>query len=76
MATGAEAPGLTIDDAFKVLDKLGASRLEMLILVGGIPDPSDFTGCPPSFLEKRYPQILSIVEKKRRCGDKRRGRGG
>jgi hypothetical protein len=35
MATGAKAPGLTIDDTFEVLDKLGASRLESLILVGG-----------------------------------------
>jgi hypothetical protein len=26
MATGAKAPSLTIDDAFEVLDKLGASR--------------------------------------------------
>ena len=34
MATGAKAPSLTIDDAFEVLDKLGASRLERLILVG------------------------------------------
>jgi hypothetical protein len=35
MATGAKAPSLAIDDAFEVLDKLGASRLERLILVGG-----------------------------------------
>lgn len=35
MATGAKAPSLTIDDAFEVLDKLGATRLESLILVGG-----------------------------------------
>jgi hypothetical protein len=34
MATGAKAPSLTIDDAFEVLGKLGASRLESLILVG------------------------------------------
>ncbi len=35
MATGTKAPSLTIYDAFEVLDKLGASRLENLILVGG-----------------------------------------
>jgi hypothetical protein len=35
MATGAKAPSLTIDDAFEVLDRLDASRLESLILVGG-----------------------------------------
>jgi hypothetical protein len=35
MAQGAKAPSLTIDDAFEVLEKLGASRLESLILVGG-----------------------------------------
>jgi len=35
MAAGAEAPSLTIDDALEVLDKLGAERLERLILVGG-----------------------------------------
>lgn len=35
MATGAKAPSLTVDDAFEVLDKLGASRLERPILVGG-----------------------------------------
>ena len=35
MPTGAKAPRLTIDDALEVLDQLGASRLERLILVGG-----------------------------------------
>ena len=35
MPTAAKAPRLTIDDALDVLDKLGASRLERLILVGG-----------------------------------------
>jgi hypothetical protein len=35
MPAGSKAPSLTIDDAFEVLEKLGASRLESLILVGG-----------------------------------------
>ncbi len=41
-------------------------------LLRGIPDLADLTGCPPSFLEKRYPQMLSVVERKRNSGSKRR----
>jgi hypothetical protein len=41
-------------------------------LLRGIPEPSDLTGCPPGFLEKRYPQMLSAVESKRSAGSKRR----
>jgi hypothetical protein len=41
-------------------------------LLRGIPDPSDLTRCPPGFLEKRYPQILKVVERKRSSGSKRR----
>ena len=41
-------------------------------LLRGIPDLADLTGCPPSFLEKRYPQMLSVVEWKRNSGSKRR----
>jgi hypothetical protein len=43
-------------------------------LLRGIPDLSDLTGCPPDFLEKRYPQMLSVVERKRSFGLKRRAR--
>lgn len=41
-------------------------------LIGGIPKPSDLTGCPPGFMEMRYPQILSMVARKRGSGSKRR----
>jgi hypothetical protein len=41
-------------------------------LLRGIPDPSDLVRCPPSFLQKRYPQMLSVVERKRNSGSKRR----
>jgi len=41
-------------------------------LLRGIPEPSDLAGCPAGFLEKRYPQMLSLVEKKRSAGSKRR----
>ena len=41
-------------------------------LLRGIPEPSDLTGCPAAFLKKRYPQMLSVVERKRSAGSKRR----
>jgi len=41
-------------------------------LLRGVPDSSDLTGCPPGFLQKRYPQMLSAVERKRSAGSKRR----
>jgi hypothetical protein len=41
-------------------------------LLRGIPEPSDLTGWPAGFLEKRYPQMLSAVERKRSAGSKRR----
>ena len=41
-------------------------------LLRGIPEPSDLIGCPAGFLEKRYPQMLSAVERKRSAGSKRR----
>jgi hypothetical protein len=41
-------------------------------LLRAIPKPSDLTGCPAGFLEKRYPQMLSVVERKRKAGSKRR----
>jgi len=41
-------------------------------LLRGIPEPSDLTGCPAGFLGKRYPQMLSLVEKKRSAGSKHR----
>src|ERR1700685_1150031 len=41
-------------------------------LLRGIPDSSDLTGCPRGFLEKRYPQMLSVVERKRSSGSRQR----
>src|SRR5208337_1496369 len=41
-------------------------------LLRGIPEPSDLTGCPAGLLEKRYPQMLSVVERKRSPGSRRR----
>jgi hypothetical protein len=41
-------------------------------LLRAIPEPSDLTGCPAGFLKKRYPQMLSVVERNRSAGSKRR----
>ncbi|MHB8383692.1 MAG: hypothetical protein ACYDC3_15295 [Candidatus Binataceae bacterium] len=45
-------------------------------LLRGIPEPLDLTGSPAGFLEKRYPQMLSVVERKRSAGSKRRATTG
>ncbi|HEV2171296.1 MAG TPA: hypothetical protein VGR40_10130 [Candidatus Binatus sp.] len=42
-------------------------------LLRGIPASSHLTGCPPEFLEQRYPQMLRMVERKRSAGSKRHG---
>jgi hypothetical protein len=41
-------------------------------LLRGIPDPPNLLGCPPSFLQRRYPQMLRVVERGRGSGSKRR----
>ena len=41
-------------------------------LLRGIPERSDLTRCPAGLLEKHYPQMLSVVERERSTGSKRR----
>ena len=41
-------------------------------LIAGIPAPSDLTGCPSGFLQKRLPQMLRVVERKRSAVSRRR----